>query len=77
MELPKWEIFFISLVALALLFADRWIRLSMILNQGIENYTQKCGINMRPCPGGMACANGYCISTARPALAISNLPIYP
>jgi len=65
------------LVAIALLFADRWIRLSMILHEGFENYTQRCGLDMNPCPVGTICANGYCISTTPPALAESSLPVYP
>jgi hypothetical protein len=77
MKFPKWEVLLVCLAAIALLFADRWVRLSMILNQGFENYTQRCGLDMEPCPNGTVCANGYCISTSTPKLSGPGLPVYP
>jgi len=75
--LPKWEILFICAVAFSLLVADRNIRLSMVLNQGFNNYTQQCGNGMPPCPVGKVCANGYCISTSPPELRANSLSVYP
>ena len=77
LRIPKWEILFICAVAFALLVADRQIRLSMVLNEGFNNYTQQCGNGMAPCKVGSVCANGFCISVNLKEMPINPLPVYP
>ncbi len=37
----------------------------------------QCGIGYEPCTEGQKCMNGYCKSTAKPALGKTELPVIP
>ncbi len=37
----------------------------------------QCGIGFEPCADGQKCMNGYCKSTAKPALGKTELPVIP
>lgn len=64
-------------IALALLVADRFLRIRPFL-EGFENGTQRCGVDMAPCPAGTVCANGFCIRQDPPTIpADTGLPVFP
>lgn len=65
--------------AFFLVICDRVMR----VNEGFTNWNTNipsgmCGVNMRPCPFGTACINGYCKQTQPPTLPyFSDLPVKP
>ena len=76
--MPTFELLLFAFIAVALLFADRWLRLSVVLNEGFVGNTQMCGLDMPDCPFGTHCGNGFCVSTEPPRLPPnSGLPVFP
>lgn len=73
----------IAALALALLFADRYIRINRILE--LEGFLsgggagpQRCGVDLEPCPHPQKCMNSFCADTASPQLRDRNpLPVLP
>lgn len=69
---------FIAALALALLLADRYIRLSRYIEpfQGAAN--SQCGVDMAPCDFPLQCINGYCKSVTYKRLPVdTGLPVTP
>lgn len=67
------ELYFISLIlllAVALLIADRMVRIEGFLNQ-------RCGLGFRSCEYPLRCMNGVCAPTDPPFLKKTDLPVVP
>jgi len=69
---------FIAALAIALLIADRYIRISRYIEpfQGAAN--SQCGVDMAPCDFPLQCVNGYCRSVSPRRLPVdTGLPVLP
>ena len=69
---------FIAALAIALLLADRYIRISRYIEpfQGAVN--SQCGVDMTPCDFPLQCINGYCKTATPKHLPVdTGLPVYP
>ncbi len=70
----------IAVLALGLLLADRYYRLSPYLEgfQAGGGAGMRCGVDLPPCDFPLRCMNGICRSTAMPYIpAGSGLPVLP
>jgi hypothetical protein len=77
----KWPIIALLGMALALLIADRLLRIQPyiqkvhVVNESFQQPplgSARCGLGMKPCKG--KCANGYCIST-EPVSLVEKYPL--
>jgi len=79
----------IGAIAIALLIADRYIRIAPILNNRgpVEGFqmpilyggrARACGVGLESCPDGTKCGNGLCINTdPKPLEEKRPLPVLP
>ena len=69
----------IGFIAVALLVADRMLRINPILaREGfqIPGQPQRCGVDLPPCAFPLRCMNGFCYSDTTPQLYDRNpLPV--
>jgi hypothetical protein len=71
------ELYFITLIlllAVALLVADRMVRIEGFLDTCKD---QRCGIGFQPCKYPLRCMNGVCAPTDPPLLKETDLPVVP
>jgi hypothetical protein len=69
---------FIAALALALLIADRYIRLSRYIEPFQGSANAQCGVDMAPCDFPLQCINGYCKPATSKRLPVdTGLPVYP
>ena len=67
---------FIAALALALLIADRYIRLSRYIEPFQGSANAQCGVDMTPCNFPLQCVNGYCKSVTPKRLPVNTgLPV--
>jgi hypothetical protein len=84
------QIGFMAFFAIALLFADRYLRIEPALkyrHPSFEpfqmpvlygNRARACGVGLESCPDGTKCGNGLCINTdAKPLEEKGPLPVLP
>ena len=74
----------IGAIAIALLIADRYVRIGPILNEGFQmpvlygGRARACGVGLESCPDGTKCGNGLCINTSPKLLEEKRpLPVLP
>jgi hypothetical protein len=68
----------IAMMALALLIADRYLRVSRFLEPFAGSMNTQCGVDLPPCDFPLQCVNGYCKSVSPPRLPVSTgLPVLP
>lgn len=68
----------IASLALILLIADRYIRISKYIEPFQGSDGAQCGVEMAPCNFPLKCINGYCKTTTPSHLPISTgLPVTP
>lgn len=82
MSIDLTAILVIALLALALLIADRYIRINRVLElEGFlsgDSSPQRCGVDLAPCPHPQKCMNSFCAGTDTPQLRDRNpLPVLP
>ena len=71
----------VAAIALALLVADRYLRINQYL--ALEGFmsgggSQRCGVDLEPCPHPLKCMNSFCADTVQPPLHDRNpLPVVP
>lgn len=68
----------IAILALILLVADRYLRISQFLEPFQGTADTQCGVDLPPCNFPLQCMNGYCKSVKLPYMpASSGLPVLP
>lgn len=69
----------IALIAIALLLADRVIRINpYLVEEGFMSGGGRCGVDLPPCDFPLRCMNGFCRSDKQPQLYDRNpLPVTP
>ena len=83
MSMDLTAILIIAGIALALLIADRYIRINRVLElegflSGAGGGPQRCGVDLEPCPHPQKCMNSFCAETNSPQLYDRNpLPVVP
>jgi hypothetical protein len=83
MSMDLTAILIIAALALALLIADRYIRINHVLElegflSGGSGGPQRCGVDLEPCPHPQKCMNSFCADTHSPPLHDRNpLPVVP
>ena len=73
------ELYFIALIlllAIALLIADRVVRIDRFFDK-VEEAPARCGAGLRPCEHPLRCINGFCAPTETPFLKKTDLPVLP
>ncbi len=69
----------IAAIATALLLADRYYRISAVMEGFQEGSVvgSRCGVDLPPCNFPLRCVNGFCRSEAMPYLPPTSLPVLP
>ncbi len=68
----------IATIAFALLVADRYYRLSYLMESFQSSVGNACGVDLPPCQFPLRCMNGFCRPDAPPHLPpTSGLPVLP
>ena len=73
------ELYFIALIlllAIALLVADRILRIERFIDK-VEQAPGRCGVGFAPCEHPLRCINGICAPTETPFLKKTDLPVLP
>ena len=87
----NYQLGILAFIALALLVADRYIRIQPLLEQGLikESFKvntgtisnpqgKRCGVDLFPCAEGKRCANGMCISQEMTMpVDLYPMPVFP
>lgn len=90
-RLMNYQLGILAFIALALLVADRYIRIQPLLEQGLikESFKvntgtisnpqgKRCGVDLFPCAEGKRCANGMCISQEMTMpVDLYPMPVFP
>lgn len=85
MSMDLTAVLVVAAIALALLIADRYIRINRVLelegflSGGSGAGPQRCGVDLAPCPHPQKCMNSFCAEAgAPPQLRDRNpLPVVP
>ena len=67
----------IAALGLALLIADRYLRIAIYIEPFEGSMDAACGVDMAPCNYPLQCVNGYCKSVRQPRLPANNIPVLP
>jgi hypothetical protein len=87
----NYQLGILAFIALALLVADRYIRIQPLLEEGLikESFKvntgtisnpqgKRCGVDLFPCAEGKRCANGMCISQEMTMpVDLYPMPVFP
>ena len=68
----------IAALGLALLIADRYLRIAIYIEPFEGSMDAACGVDMAPCNYPLQCVNGYCKSVNPPRRPVSTgIPVLP